>query len=75
MHGPTELFEVDRFNLGRKVAHADLVVCISDFTRSQLMYLSEPDHWAKMQVVHCGADLSRYPLVPPRKDRVSLSCV
>ena len=67
MHGPTELFEVDRFNLGRKVAHADLVVCISDFTRSQLMYLSEPDHWAKMQVVHCGADLSRYPPVPPRQ--------
>ena len=67
MHGPTELFAVDRFNLARKVAHADLVVCISDFTRSQLMYLSEPDHWAKMHVVHCGADLSRYPLEPPRQ--------
>ena len=67
MHGPTELFEVDRFNLGRKVANADLIVCISDFTRSQLMYLSEPDHWAKMKVVHCGADLARYPLVPPRR--------
>jgi colanic acid/amylovoran biosynthesis glycosyltransferase len=67
MHGPTELFAVDRFNLARKVAHADLVVCISDFTRSQLMYLSEPDHWAKMRVVHCGADLRRYPLAPPRQ--------
>ncbi len=67
MHGPTELFAVERFNLGRKVAHADLVVCISDFTRSQLMYLSEPDDWAKLRVVHCGADLSRYPLAPPRR--------
>jgi glycosyltransferase involved in cell wall biosynthesis len=66
MHGPTELFAVERFNLARKVAHADLVVCISDFTRSQLMYLTEPDHWAKLHVVHCGADLSRYPLEPPR---------
>ncbi len=66
MHGPTELFSVERFNLARKVAHADLVVCISDFTRSQLMYLTEPDHWAKLHVVHCGADLSRYPLEPPR---------
>jgi colanic acid/amylovoran biosynthesis glycosyltransferase len=67
MHGPTELFAVDRFNLSRKVAHSDLVVCISDFTRSQLMYLSEPDHWAKCHVVHCGADLSRYPLTPSRR--------
>ena len=67
MHGPTELFAVERFNLSRKVAHADLVVCISDFTRSQLMYVSEPDDWAKLRVVHCGADLSRYPLAPPRQ--------
>ena len=75
MHGPTELFSVERFNLARKVAHADLVVCISDFTRSQLMYLTEPDHWAKLHVVHCGADLSRYPLEPPRMDRASWSCL
>jgi colanic acid/amylovoran biosynthesis glycosyltransferase len=67
MHGPTELYAVERFNLARKVAHADLVVCISDFTRSQLMYLSEPDDWEKLQVVHCGVDLSRYPLQPPRR--------
>jgi glycosyltransferase involved in cell wall biosynthesis len=31
------------------------------------MYLTEPDHWAKLEVVHCGADLDRYPLVPPRQ--------
>ena len=67
MHGPTELFAVERFNLARKVAGADRVICISDFTRSQLMYLTEPDHWAKLAVVHCGADLGRYPLVAPRQ--------
>ncbi|MGH9107096.1 MAG: glycosyltransferase [Acidimicrobiales bacterium] len=66
MHGPTEFFEVRRFNLARKVAHADLVVCISEFTRSQLMYLSDPAEWAKLRVVHCGADLSRYHYVAPR---------
>ena len=58
---------MERFNLPRKVEQADLVVCISDFTRSQLMYLTEPEHWAKLRVVHCGADLSRYRLAPPRK--------
>jgi colanic acid/amylovoran biosynthesis glycosyltransferase len=67
MHGPTEFFAVDQFNLPRKIAYADLVVCISDFTRSQLMYLSEPEHWQKLEIVHCGADLSRYPLQPPRQ--------
>ncbi len=67
MHGPTEFYAVERFNLPRKVEEADLVACISDFTRSQLMYLTEPEHWAKLRVVHCGADLSRYPLVSPRK--------
>ena len=67
MHGPTELYAVERFNLPRKVEEADLVACISDFTRSQLMYLTEPEHWAKLRVVHCGADLSRYRLAPPRK--------
>jgi colanic acid/amylovoran biosynthesis glycosyltransferase len=67
MHGPTEFYSVERFNLTRKVAHADLVVCISSFTRSQLMYLTEPGHWDKLQVVHCGADLGRYPLQPPRQ--------
>ncbi len=65
MHGPTELFEVERFNLARKVPNADLVVCISDFARSQLMYLSKPQDWSKLTVVHCGADLARYRAVEP----------
>ncbi len=67
MHGPTELFAVEQFNLARKVAHADLVVCISDFTRSQLMYVSQPEHWEKLEIIHCGADLGRYPFQPPRQ--------
>ncbi len=69
MHGPTELFEVERFNLARKVARADLVVCISDYARSQLMYLSAPEHWDKLAVVHCGADLGRYQASEPDEHR------
>ena len=49
MHGPTELYSTERFNLARKVANADAVVCISEYTRSQLMYLSEPESWGKLQ--------------------------
>ncbi|HEY6317196.1 MAG TPA: glycosyltransferase [Acidimicrobiia bacterium] len=55
-----EFWEVDRFNLARKVAAADLVVCISDYTRAQLMALCDPQHWSKLHVVHCGVELERY---------------
>ncbi len=67
MHGSTEFYAIERFNLARKVANADLIVCISDFTRSQLMYLSPPEDWVKLVVVHSGADLTRYQWAPPRQ--------
>lgn len=60
MHGPTEFAAVDRFNLRRKVSAADRIICISEHCRSQLMALSDPGHWNKMDVVHCGVDLDRY---------------
>jgi len=76
MHGPTELYSTERFNLARKVTNADAVVCISEYTRSQLMYLSEPESWGKLQVVHCGVDLERYPYVTPKHgERLSVLCV
>lgn len=63
MHGPTELYSVEKFNLERKVRAADAVICISEFTKSQLMYLTRPSSWGKLHVVHCGAELARYPFV------------
>lgn len=62
MHGPTEFHAVERFNLARKVAAADLVVCISDFCRSQLMAITDPSTWSKLKIVHCGVDLDRAPI-------------
>ena len=56
MHGSTEFFDVDRFNLRRKIQEADLVICISDFCRSQMMWLSDETHWYKLRVGHCGVD-------------------
>jgi glycosyltransferase involved in cell wall biosynthesis len=54
MHGPTELFAVEEFRLAKKLRHASFVICISDFTRSQLMMLSDSADWEKLHVVHCG---------------------
>jgi glycosyltransferase involved in cell wall biosynthesis len=67
MHGPTELADVKGYGLARKVADADLVVCISDFARSQLMALVGEEHWDKLRVVHCGIDPSRF--TPVDRDR------
>jgi glycosyltransferase involved in cell wall biosynthesis len=76
LHGPTELYAADRYNLSRKVANAYGVICISEFARSQLMYLSDPSHWAKLRVVHMGVDLDRYPFTPAaQRDFLSVLCV
>lgn len=67
MHGPTEFEAVERFDLAGKVASAAGVACISDFTRSQLMRLSSPAHWDKLEVVHMSVDTDRF--VPPAGPR------
>ncbi len=61
MHGPTEFFDVSHFRLAEKLSRARLVVCISDFARSQLMSLSEPEVWDKLHVVHCGIPIDQFP--------------
>jgi len=60
MHGPTELFDVSRYNLPEKIARARFVVCISDFTRSQLMSLCDPEMWDKLHVIHVGIPLEQF---------------
>jgi glycosyltransferase involved in cell wall biosynthesis len=77
MHGPTELYSTERFNLARKVERADGVICVSEYTRSQLMYLTGTAHWAKLRVVHCGTDLARYQYRPPPPpgEALSVLCV
>lgn len=67
MHGPTEFEAVERFDLAAKVSEADAVACISDFTRSQLMRLSAPSDWPKLDVVHMSVDTDRF--VPPAEPR------
>ena len=39
---------------------AAFVVCISDFARSQLMALSDPEIWARLHVVHVGIPVEQF---------------
>ncbi len=59
LHGSAEFYDVSFFRLGHKARHADLVVCVSEFARSQVQALVEEEHWRKMYVVHLGVNGSQ----------------
>lgn len=67
VHGPAEFFDVERERLADKVRSASLVVCISDFARSQLMSLVDEEHWGKLRIVHCGVDPELFTAAPVRE--------
>jgi glycosyltransferase involved in cell wall biosynthesis len=69
VHGSKEFFDVARQRLARKVRAARFVVCVSDFTRSQLMALVDEAHWPKLRVVHCGIDPEHF--APPEAPRAA----
>jgi glycosyltransferase involved in cell wall biosynthesis len=60
MHGPAIFFEVPHWRIDEKIARARFVACISHFCRSQGMIFSDPTHWGKLHIVHCGVDPARY---------------
>lgn len=73
LHGPAELFEPESWHLGTKVARAAFTICISDFCRSQAMLFSDPVHWDRLKIIHCGVDPTRYEVDPPAtKDGLDL---
>jgi colanic acid/amylovoran biosynthesis glycosyltransferase len=67
MHA-TGLDDVSKVNLSRKVRSAAFIVCISDYTRSQLMLLGDANAWPKLRVVRLGVDIERFrPRETPRR--------
>jgi glycosyltransferase involved in cell wall biosynthesis len=60
VHGPDEFYDAQGHYLAEKIEAADLIVCISSYTRSQLMNLSPYRHWKKFVVVRLGVDTSLF---------------
>jgi len=60
LHGPADLAEPQRWKLGEKIASARFVACISHYARSQAMLLSDPAHWDKLKIIHCGVTPALY---------------
>lgn len=53
-HGPDEFDAPIAFSLPAKIEAAGFVVAISSYGRSQLMRWSDPEHWAKIELIRCG---------------------
>ncbi|WP_270732619.1 glycosyltransferase family 4 protein [Shimia sp. Alg240-R146] len=64
LHGPDIFFAPDHWRLDEKIARSKFVACISHFCRSQAMALSDPKHWHKLHIIHCGVDPSLYADTP-----------
>lgn len=60
MHGPTEFADLGHYRLAQKLGDARFVVCISDFARSQLMALSGPETWDRLDVIHVGVPVDQF---------------
>lgn len=69
MHGYHEFIEQKAHTIDRKVASASVVICIADYIRSQMMRLSDPEHWGKLTVVTCGIDTESFAFEPPPEHR------
>jgi glycosyltransferase involved in cell wall biosynthesis len=77
IHGPDEFDDVFGQHLPLKMQEADSVVCISQFAKGQLMRISHPDNWPKLQVCRLGVDPAQftYSVRPLKKSPVELLCV
>ncbi len=74
LHGPAEIYEPEKWALRTKTARAAFVACISHFARSQAMYFSDPAHWGKLKIIHCGVVPEHYNH-PPTAKRAGLHLV
>ena len=77
IHGPDEFDDVFGQHLPLKMQEADSVVCISQFAKGQLMRISHPDNWPKIQVCRLGVDPAQftYSVRQLNKSPVELLCV
>lgn len=67
LHGSGEFVNVVGFHLAEKVRHAQFVITISHFGRSQVMNASDPGDWHKVRIVPLGVDTAEYAPAPSRQ--------
>ncbi len=60
VHGPEEFDDVTWHRLAEKVRQCRFVTCIGYFARTQLMKVSGPDHWDKLEIAPLGVNLDDF---------------
>ncbi|MCK5876688.1 MAG: glycosyltransferase family 4 protein [Candidatus Marithrix sp.] len=58
MHGPNDFYDVYGCYLTQKVIDSDFICCITHFANSQLMMLSPPNCWNKLEISPLGVNLN-----------------
>jgi glycosyltransferase involved in cell wall biosynthesis len=69
IHGFQDFVDEAVARLDLKAASASFVICVSDFTKSQLCRVTDARYWDRFHVVRCGIDLDAFPLRSPRQMR------
>jgi colanic acid/amylovoran biosynthesis glycosyltransferase len=67
IHGFHDFVDAAESRLDLKARDAAQVLCVSDFTRSQLCLVTDPALWPRFHVARCGIDLSAFAYRPPPK--------
>jgi len=66
IHGFHDFVDAPETRLDLKARDAAKVLCISDYTRSQLCLVTDPPLWSRFHVARCGVDLSAFRYRQPR---------
>ena len=77
VHGPDEFYDVRGLLLTEKMAGASFACCIGQFARSQLMKVSPPVGWSKLEIGPLGVDPRLFSPRPFRcsPDTIEILCV
>lgn len=75
IHGFHDFIDDAEARLDLKAAAAGFVICVSDFTKSQLCRITPPQLWNRFHVVRCGIDLAAFPFRGERSLAATLRVV
>jgi colanic acid/amylovoran biosynthesis glycosyltransferase len=76
IHGPDEFYNIRHYRVREKVQGALFIRCISNFCRSQLMLVTSPPQWSKMEICRLGVDPEHFlPRPAPQNEVFTVLCL
>jgi glycosyltransferase involved in cell wall biosynthesis len=75
IHGFQDFVDDTVARLDLKAASAAFIICISDYTKSQLCRVTDPKYWDRFHVARCGIDLKAFPFRISQPERAVLRII